>query len=211
MWSSKAYCYSHLKHEKQWDGSAIHFWTEEIHKLRKLSSGRRVELKGEGLGLELNAASDVSELWSWSRFSFLWALCYNKPGLGFLPPAFLPPGRKSAGLERRTHLDPTLSLWDHAPSNLDQNFLPNSVKSFLDLQGLPLPPVYPNESKWHCRYMLIGWRSVLWVALQRVDAALWTGGLNSLHVARSASCEYRWLWCYKEKMDSFIHVLAWTQ
>ena len=32
----------------------------------------------------------------------------------------------------------------------------------------------------------------LWVVLQRVDAA-GTGGLSSLHVARSASCEYGWL------------------
>lgn len=157
---------------------------------RKLSSGRRVELKGEGW------------VWSW-MLPQTFQSCGAGPVLlpvspllqqarpRFSSTAFLPPGREVCRSERRTHLDPTLSLWDHAPSNLDQNFLPNSVKSFLGPTGGCLSP---SVSKWEQMalpvYVLIGWRSVLWVALQRVDAA-WTGGLNSLHVARSASCEYR--------------------
>lgn len=147
-------------------GMALQFIFElkKVINQRKLSSGRRVELKGEG--------------WTWSQMLPQTSQsCGAGPVLPvspllqqarpwFSPTAFLPPGPEVCRSERCTHLDPTLSLWDHAPGNLDQNFLPNSLKSFLGPTGGCLSP---SVSKWEQMalpvYVLIGWRSVLWVAL----------------------------------------------
>ena len=157
MWSSKAYCYSHLKHEKQWDGSAIHFWTEEIHKPEEVKLWQKGRAEGWGL----------CEIWSqtlhfkhfraveWVPFSLLWALCCNKLGLVFFPLHFSSEGKKSTGLR-------DVPTWiPHSPFEimLHVTWIRIScqilLSPFLDLQGAACPPVYPHESKWHCQCMCL--------------------------------------------------------